>query len=117
MIDSPNTIVDEGPTSNYRPSGTPGSRLPHLWLDRSRSLYDVLGPGYTLLEIAAPAVPEWDAAAQQRRLPFTRYRLHRPDLHGYFGARFVLVRPDLHIAWRGDTTPNAGSVLDRARGF
>ncbi|MFC8385001.1 FAD-dependent monooxygenase [Nocardia sp. NPDC057272] len=117
MIDSPNTIVDQGPTSNYRPSGTPGSRLPHLWLDRSRSLYDVLGPGYTLLEIAAPAVPEWDAAAQQRRLPFTRYRLHRPDLHGYFGARFVLVRPDLHIAWRGDTTPNAGSVLDRARGF
>jgi hypothetical protein len=106
----------EGPTSSYRPSGAPGSRLPHLWLDRDKSLYDALGPGFTLLEIAAPATPEWETEALRRGIPLTRFRLHRPDRIEYFGARYVLVRPVGQVAWRGDTAPDIGAVLELVRG-
>jgi 2-polyprenyl-6-methoxyphenol hydroxylase-like FAD-dependent oxidoreductase len=103
--------------STYRPSGAPGSRLPHRWLNRQQSLYDVLGPGFTLLEIAAPPVCEWEQEAAKRNIPVERYRLNRPDWHSHFGARYVLVRPDRHVAWRGDETPlDVGAVLDKACG-
>lgn len=101
----------------HRPSGNPGARLPHLWLDRRHSLYDILGPGYTLLEIAAPDATEWQREADDAGVPLKRYRLHRPDLRERYGAPYVLVRPDGHIAWRGDTTPtDIRAVLDRVRG-
>jgi 2-polyprenyl-6-methoxyphenol hydroxylase-like FAD-dependent oxidoreductase len=44
--------------SDFTPSTFPGCRTPHLWLADGRSLYDALGPGFTLLrfdrEIGAP---------------------------------------------------------------
>ncbi|MGW0478258.1 FAD-dependent monooxygenase [Nonomuraea sp. NPDC003214] len=119
---SPLIAADDGPapvssTSVYRPSGAPGSRLPHFWQSRDRSLYDALGPGFTLLEIATdPADAAWEEAAAARGIPFTRHHLHRPDLLELYGARYVLVRPDHHIAWRGDTPPDPGTLLDHARG-
>jgi len=112
-------LLDPAPleTSTYRPSGAPGSRLPHQWLNRQRSLYDVLGPGFTLLEIAAPPASEWEQAAAKRNIPFERLRLNRPDWHSHFGGRYVLVRPDRHVAWRGDEPPlDVGAVLDKACG-
>ncbi len=40
---------------SYTPSTVPGCRAPHIWLDGRRSLYDVLGRGYTLLRMD----PSW----------------------------------------------------------
>jgi hypothetical protein len=38
-------------------------------------------------------------------------------VHELYGANYVLVRPDGHVAWRGDAPPaNAGHVLDVVRG-
>ena len=34
---------------NFTSSTVPGCRTPHLWLHDGRSLYDALGPEYTLL--------------------------------------------------------------------
>jgi hypothetical protein len=91
--------------------------LPHQWLARDRSLQDELGPGFTLLEVAAPPAPEWETAAAAAGVPLTRYRLNRPDLHGLYAARYVLVRPDGYVAWRGETAPDdPRAVLDHARG-
>ena len=44
----------------YRPSAVPGCLLPHVWLDEQTSVYDVLGPGLTVLVDAAadPDLPE-----------------------------------------------------------
>jgi 2-polyprenyl-6-methoxyphenol hydroxylase-like FAD-dependent oxidoreductase len=120
--DSPLILADDGPdprstTSHYRPSAAPGSRLPHLWLRRDRSLYDELGPGFTLLELGAPASPAWESAARAAGLPLARLRLNRPDLCERFGAELLLVRPDQHIAWRGPADAgDPSAVLHHVRG-
>lgn len=119
---SPLIVDDDGPapdstTEHYRPSAAPGARLPHLWLGPGRSLYDALGPGFTLIELGTPAGPGWETAARERGLPFTRLSLRRPDLRGLFGAEQLLVRPDQHVAWRGRADEADPAVLlDRVRG-
>ncbi|MGK3204292.1 FAD-dependent monooxygenase [Amycolatopsis sp. MEPSY49] len=119
---SPLIVDDDGPapdstTEHYRPSAAPGARLPHLWLGPGRSLYDALGPGFTLIELGTPAGPGWETAARERGLPLTRLSLHRPDLPGLFGAEQLLVRPDQHVAWRGHAEQaDPAALLDRVRG-
>ena len=34
---------------DFTPSTVPGCRTPHVWLEEGRSLYDAMGPGFTLL--------------------------------------------------------------------
>ncbi|OZM75786.1 FAD-dependent monooxygenase [Pseudonocardia sp. MH-G8] len=120
--ESPLVVDDDGPapestTSHYRPSAAPGARLPHLWLGPGRSLYDELGPGFTLIELGSSAGPEWEAAARERGVPLTRLHLNRPDLREVVGADLLLVRPDQHVAWRGrDDTVDIGALLDQVRG-
>ncbi|MFW3168854.1 FAD-dependent oxidoreductase [Geodermatophilus sp. CPCC 206100] len=120
---SPLVVPDDRPapqseTSVYRPSAAPGMRLPHLWLGPGCSLYDRLGPGFTLLEVgSAPAPDAWRSAADERGMPLHTLRLNRPDAHTLFGARYLLVRPDHLVAWRGDDLPaDPGPLLDHVRG-
>ena len=53
-----------GPCSDdtFIPSAHPGARLPHAWLDHDRSLYDVLGPDFSILTFGAPCDTFVDAA-------------------------------------------------------
>ncbi len=39
--------------ADFTPSTVPGCRVPHIWLNDGRSLYDALGPDYTLLRFDA----------------------------------------------------------------
>ena len=40
-----------------------------------------------------------------------------PELRELYGANLVLVRPDLHVAWRGEEPPaDAGDLWDTLRG-
>ncbi len=61
----------------YTPSGVPGGRAPHLWLDDVRamgsSLFDRFGHGFTLLRLDADGA-DTDAlerAAAARGIPLT----------------------------------------------
>ncbi|WP_434445398.1 FAD-dependent oxidoreductase [Lentzea sp. E54] len=121
--DSPRVAPDHRPapqseTSVYRPSAAPGMRLPHVWLAPGESLYDRLGPGFTLLDIASsPAPRSWQDAAAERGLPLRIQQLYRPDTHSLFGARYLLVRPDGLVAWRDDELPHdPAALLDHVRG-
>ncbi|MFD8280437.1 FAD-dependent oxidoreductase [Streptomyces solisilvae] len=104
--------------SVYQPSACPGMRLPHLWLGPGESLYDRLGPGFTLIECGLPATSDGlRAEADRRGVPLTVVPLNRPDAVALFDAWYVLVRPDQLVAWRGDELPeDAGSLLDHVRG-
>lgn len=99
--------------AEYRPHVAPGNRLPHRWLGNGESLFDSLGPGLTLLGPLMDCRAMVDAAAS-RGVPLTLVDSSTRNLAEHLGARFVLVRPDQHIAWTGQSIPDAGGVLDRA---
>jgi len=96
-----------------------GGRLPHAWLSDGRSLYDALGAGMTLLVLGAQGAPPepLTAAARDRRVPLELVHLPDAELRRRAGADLVLVRPDQHVAWRGDRTPTDPlALIDRIRG-
>ncbi len=96
----------------YRPLLEAGNRLPHRWLADGRSLYDDLGPGFTVIGTAAD-VDGLIRAAGSRGVPLALLA-PAPDL----GQPVVLVRPDQHIAWVGPRPDDPMDVLDAAlRGF
>lgn len=84
----------------YRPDASPGERLPHTWLGPSQSLYDQLGPGFSLIGLVdGPGAEPIITAAQQLAIPLTVVEF-TPALD-LFHTPLVLVRPDQHVAWRG----------------
>jgi 2-polyprenyl-6-methoxyphenol hydroxylase-like FAD-dependent oxidoreductase len=86
----------------YRPSAAPGHRLPHKWLARHRSLYDVLGREYSLVgSVSNQAGCRILTAAARLGIPLASVELDQHMTEEQFGAPLVLVRPDQHVAWRG----------------
>jgi 2-polyprenyl-6-methoxyphenol hydroxylase-like FAD-dependent oxidoreductase len=103
---------------SYTPSTVPGCRTPHLWCRDGRSLYDAMGPEFTLLRFdPAEDVAALDAAAHLRGLPLKILDVERPDSAIYDGDKLVLARPDQHVAWRSNRLPGDSlATIDRVRG-
>ena len=103
--------------SHYTPSTVPGCRVPHLWHIDGGSLYDAMGPEFTLLRFdSATEVAALELAARARGVPLKVLDLERPpDAH--FNDALILSRPDQHVAWRGDRLPaDPLALIDRVRG-
>ena len=65
---------------------------------------------------AAEAAPLLEAA-KIRDLPLTFTAIDEPHIAALYERKFVLVRPDGHVAWRGDRMPeDALCVIDVVRG-
>jgi len=103
---------------DFTPSTVPGCRTPHLWLDDGRSLYDALGPEYTLMRLdPAVDVHPFEEAAHARGFPLEVLDVKASGAVALFGRKLVLSRPDQHVAWRGDALPtDPGALLDMVRG-
>lgn len=106
--------------SNYVQTGRPGHRAPHAWLKDGRSTLDLFGRGFVLLCFKPlPRGEEtFSRAARARGLPLQIIDLSgEAALCDLYGANFSLVRPDGHVAWRGDRQPeDAARILDVVRG-
>jgi 2-polyprenyl-6-methoxyphenol hydroxylase-like FAD-dependent oxidoreductase len=102
----------------YTPSTVPGCRTPHLWCEDGASLYDAMGPEFTLLRFdPALDVAPLEAAARRRGMPLKVLDVERPTAAIFHGDSLVLSRPDQHVAWRGDQLPaDPLALIDRARG-
>ena len=101
------------------PSARPGTRAPHCWITNNRSTLDLFGNGFVLFCFGAHGsnVRALTHAAEDRGVPLEVIDLDHPEAAVLFERRFVLVRPDGHIAWRGDRVPdNAVSMIDQVRG-
>ncbi len=92
----------------YVPSAHPGCLAPHLWLADGTSLYDHFGEGFTLLatEGACPDALAFAAIAKDAGVPLKLLELPDTRLRARYEARFALIRPDQHVAWRGDAFPD-----------
>jgi 2-polyprenyl-6-methoxyphenol hydroxylase-like FAD-dependent oxidoreductase len=104
--------------NSYTPSTVPGCRTPHLRCEDGRSLYDEMGPEFTLLRFdPAVDVAPLERAARDRGVPLRILDVGQPDTTIFYGSRLVLSRPDQHVAWRGDRLPaDPLGLIDRVRG-
>jgi hypothetical protein len=103
----------------YKPTTTPGARLPSAFLKDGTALYDRLGTHFTLIVFRGGDLSPFVDAAARRQIPLSVLQLDEPDLKGVYGQDMLLVRPDHHIAWRGtgSKTPNADTILATALGW
>lgn len=97
----------------YVPSTYPGAHLPHLWLTPGLSTYDLIGPGYTLLNLGLP--PEATHALQHAfdslGAPLRIETIDSAEAREVYGEPLLLIRPDLHVAWRGAALPDDAGAL------
>lgn len=101
----------------YHPTTWPGARLPHIFLEDGVSIHDKLGLFYTLIAIDDFDSASIEAAAAELDLPLEIVRLARPDLRDLYERNLILVRPDQHVAWRGDALPDdLGALLKQVSG-
>ncbi len=102
---------------SYTSSTVPGCRTPHLWDADGVSLYDRMGPEFTLLRFdPAVGVEPLMRAAGERKVPLKLVDVAIPAAMAR-DATLVLSRPDQHVAWRGHSAPaDPLSLINRIRG-
>lgn len=99
----------------YRPSSEPGDRLPNVFLQdgwfhteflgRKRALYSYLGAGFSVVTVGDQELTNAAAAARTAGIPLTIVKINE-DFSGVYHHRILLVRPDHHVAWAGDSAPD-----------
>jgi hypothetical protein len=101
---------------DFAPSTVPGCRTPHFRLEEGVSLYDAMGPDFTLLRFDPRLdVANLLAAAESRGMPLTLLDVSTTE--PVYAEKLILSRPDQHIAWRGNTVPvDPLPLIDRVRG-
>jgi FAD-dependent monooxygenase len=119
--DNEETIEPEWLPSRYIPTTWPGSRAPHVFLKDGSAIYDLLGKGYTLVEFARSSDADDGSAghlvsaANADSVFLSHLKLFDEDLASrLWEKRLVIVRPDMHVAWRGnDVSPKRASEIIR----
>lgn len=111
-------------TAAFVASARPGCRAPHQWLQPGRSagasLYDHLAADAMTLLVTRPAAA--DAAsrvidtAATHGIPLRVVTPGTAGLRELYGADYALIRPDQHVAWRGDAVAHACAALPHAAG-
>ena len=97
---------------DYVPTTWTGARLPHVWLrgasDLPMAMQDLMGEAYTLLRLGHTRVDLSGVEAAMRAVGAPLQVLTIPDevAREVYGCDLLLVRPDLHIAWRGHAAPS-----------
>jgi len=98
----------------YHPTTWPGARLPHVWLDNGTPMQDRIPyAGFTLLRLGSNKT---DASAIEhafRSLGAPLSVLDVPDdaARQVYGYDLLLLRPDLHLVWRGNRPHETPELL------
>lgn len=123
-IYSPIICTDDAPEppddlSQVSPSTWPGCRAPHAWLKDGRSTLDLFGEGFVLLRFGKAESGDGRIlrSAEKVALPLGVVEIADEGVRTLYERRLVLVRPDGHVAWRGDAAPgDCAALIDRVRG-
>ncbi len=110
---------------NYVPTSRPGARAPHAWMHDGSSLFDHFGADFTLLvskDAPSEAIDQARVQAQNAGVPLKVLQPHEAGIAELYPTRFTLIRPDQHVAWRGNAWPAAsvgilGTVTGNANSF
>jgi 2-polyprenyl-6-methoxyphenol hydroxylase-like FAD-dependent oxidoreductase len=116
--DSP--IIDNMPGGpehlfrEYHPTTWPGARLPHVWLDDGTPMQDRIPvDGFTLLRLAGAKANTsgLECALRDRGAPVAVLDVPDAAPRAIYGYDFILLRPDMHIVWRGNDAPSDAAAL------
>jgi 2-polyprenyl-6-methoxyphenol hydroxylase-like FAD-dependent oxidoreductase len=121
---SPIIIADGTPqppddVQKYVQTARPGSRAPHVWLEKGKSTLDLFGRDFVLLRFGQlpPPVSDVVEAAKAIGLPLSVADIENKEALELYERRLVLVRPDGQVAWRADLPPcDARRFVDTIRG-
>ncbi len=124
-VDSPIVCaIPGGPEHRFRvyePSTWPGARLPHVWLADGTPMQDHIPyEGYTLLRLGGTNADTSALEKALRALGAPVAVLDMPDdaPRQVYGHDLLLLRPDLHVAWRGNRPPeDPGNVAAIVTGY
>jgi hypothetical protein len=77
------------------------------------STLDLFGDGYALLRFEAGLdVAALQSAAAARSVPLTLFDIDDAGIGALYEAKLAIVRPDGHVAWRGDDmADHAGALI------
>ena len=91
----------------YQPTTWPGARLPHVWLGDGTAMQDRVGDGYAILKLGGTAADVSGLEGALRSYGAPVVVLDVPDriARAIYGYDLILVRPDLHVVWRGNAAP------------
>jgi 2-polyprenyl-6-methoxyphenol hydroxylase-like FAD-dependent oxidoreductase len=97
----------------YVPTSWPGARLPHVWLADGTAMHDRIGDGYTLLCLrgARANTPALAQAFASFAAPFSVVEIDEERPRDVYGYDLLLLRPDLHVVWRGNGLPDDPAKL------
>ena len=113
------TPMPEESVSEYIPTSRPGSRAPHAWISNGKSTIDLFGKNYVLLSFlgALSETSEFISAAASCAMPLNVIELNNPEIAALYEQPLVLVRPDGHVSWRGNSKDvDPQKVIDAVRG-
>lgn len=106
--DDPNQVV---------PSTWPGSRAPHAVLADGRLIFDLFGREFSLLRFRGAEAPHLAASLSAAGVPFRDVPIDDEAAARLYERALVLVRPDGHVGWRGDSDPaEAAAIVARLCG-
>jgi 2-polyprenyl-6-methoxyphenol hydroxylase-like FAD-dependent oxidoreductase len=103
----------------YQPTTWPGARLPHVWLDDGTPMQDRVPDGYTILKLGRTKADAsgLDRAIRSHGAPVTVLDVPDRIAREIYGYDLILLRPDMHVVWRGNTAPeDAAEVAAIATG-
>ena len=101
----------------YTPTGVPGGRAPHLWLDDERDDGQLIVRPFRKRIYAAASQRQYrqysqlELVAHKRGIPLTILDVGLTEARALYGRDLALIRPDQHIAWRGDVLPDDVDAL------
>ena len=103
----------------YVPTTWPGARAPHAWLADGRSTLDLFGRGFVLLRFgdsSSEVAAAIESAFALRKVPLEIVSLDDVAIRQLYECPLVLVRPDGHVAWRGEDAKDTLAIVDTVRG-
>jgi hypothetical protein len=86
-------------------------------LKDGRSTLDLFGKSFVLLNFAEANAAALTSAASRANVPLQTLPISEENVREIYERDLVLVRPDGHVAWRGNAVPeNAGEIIETVRG-
>ena len=99
----------------YIPTARPGHRAPHIWLEEGISIYDKFDKNFTLLVFLEDLMEAKKLISEAKviGLPIQLLQINDKDALNLYVNKYVIIRPDLMVAWRSDCIPeNSNDILN-----